>query len=172
MEEQENIISLDIKSVLIKTLQFCGFVAIAAVAPYFGNQLVTGSIVNALLFISASIMGLEYAFLLCLVPSLISVYTGLLPLALAPIIPLIITGNVLLVSVFLRLNKKGFWFGAMPAVLAKFAFIWVAGVILASSVLNGIAKSVLLIISWPQLATAILGAIIAYFFLKIIIPTK
>jgi len=168
MEEQENIISLDIKSVTVKALQLSAFVAIAVLAPYFSNQLVTGSIVNALLFISASVMGIEAAFLLCLIPSLISLYTGLLPLAIAPMIPFIMTGNALLILVFVSLKKRGFWFGALPAALVKFAFIWTMGMILANTILHGIAKNVLLMISWPQFATAIAGAAIAYLFLKII----
>jgi hypothetical protein len=163
---QENVVSIDIKLVLVKTLQFCGFVAIAVIAPYFGNQLITGSIVNALLFISASVMGVEAAFLLCLVPSLISLYTGLLPLGLAPMILFIMAGNALLILVFVKLKNSGFWLGAVSAALVKFAFIWLAGIILANSILHGMAKNVLLMISWPQLATAIAGACIAYLFLQ------
>ncbi|MCX6723330.1 MAG: hypothetical protein NT094_04695, partial [Candidatus Staskawiczbacteria bacterium] len=107
--EQEDVISLDIKLIATKTFQFSIFVAIAVLAPYFSNQLLTGSIVNALLFISVSILGLESAFLLCLIPSLISIYTGLLPLALAPMIPFIMTGNALMVLVFSRIKAKSFW---------------------------------------------------------------
>ncbi len=72
--EQENVIALDFKKVVTKSLAFCGFLAIAVLSPYFGNQLITGSIINALLFISASVLGLEAAFLLCLIPSLISIH--------------------------------------------------------------------------------------------------
>lgn len=158
--EQENIIALDYKKVAVKSLVFCGFVAVAVAAPYFGNQLITGSVVNALLFISASVLGLEAAFLLCLIPSLISIYTGLLPLALAPMIPAIMTGNALLILVFVKLKDRSFWFGAISAALVKFAFIYFTGMILL--------KNVSLMVSWPQLATAVAGAAIAYLFLNII----
>jgi hypothetical protein len=168
MEEQEDIISLDWKLVATKTFQLSIFVALAVVAPYFGNQLITGSIVNALLFISVSILGLEYALLLCFIPSLISIYTGLLPLALAQMIPFIMTGNALLILVFYKLKKKNFWLGAVLAAFIKFIFIWSVGMLLANSVLHGISKAVTLMISWPQLATAIAGAAIAFLFLKII----
>ncbi|OGZ78178.1 MAG: hypothetical protein A2358_02405 [Candidatus Staskawiczbacteria bacterium RIFOXYB1_FULL_37_44] len=171
MEEQENVISLNISKIVTKSLAFCGFLAVAVVAPYFGNQLITGSIVNALLFISASIMGIEAAFLLCLVPSLISLYTGLLPLAIAPMIPFIMTGNALLILVFVTIKNWGvgppnFWAAAIPAAIIKYIFIFSAGTILANSILHGIAKNVFLMISWPQLATAIAGAAIAFLFLK------
>lgn len=170
-QEQENVVSVNLKQVLVKSAVFCGFVAIAIIAPYFGNQLITGSIVNALLFISASVLGLEAAFLLCLIPSLISIYTGLLPLVLAPIIPFIMTGNAILVLIFYRRRTSAngrFWSSAILAAFVKFAFIFATGMILVNSVLHGIAKSVLLMISWPQLATAIAGACIAFLFLKII----
>ncbi len=165
---QENILSFEARGVLAKVLQLSGFVALAVLAPYFSNQLITGSVVNALLFISVYILGIEAAFLLCLIPSLISIYTGLLPLALSPMIPFIMTGNALLILVFVNLKKRGFWFGAVPAALIKFIFIWGAGMILASSVLSGILKNIMLMISWPQFATAIAGAAMAYLFLKTI----
>ncbi|MCX6724063.1 MAG: iron hydrogenase [Candidatus Staskawiczbacteria bacterium] len=168
MEEKENVVSINWVMVAKKTFQLSIFVGLAVVAPYFSNQLITGSIVNALLFISVRLMGIESAFLLCLIPSLISIYTGLLPLALAPMIPFIMTGNALMVLVFYSLKKKGFWFGAIPSAFVKFIFIWLAGTVLAGSVLHGIASKVALMISWPQLATAIAGASIAYLFLKII----
>ena len=164
--EQENIISLDIKKVATKTFQLSIFVGLAVAAPYIGNQLITGSIVNALLFISAVTMGLESAFLLCLIPSLISIYTGLLPLALAPMIPFIMTGNALLVLTFSKFKEKGFWYGAIPAALIKYAFIFCVGTVLANSVLHGISAKVVLMISWPQLATALSGACLAYLFTR------
>ena len=179
MQEQENetAISLDWKLAATKTFQLSICVALAFAAPYFLNQLITGSIVNALLFISASTLGLESAFLLCLIPSLISIYTGLLPLSLAPMIPFIMTGNALLVLVFSKMTNptslkfrgaRNFWLGATSAAFIKFIFIWSAGMILANSILHGISKSVLLMISWPQFATSIAGACIAFLFLKII----
>jgi len=168
MGEQENAISIDWKRAFAKAMQLGIFISIAVIAPYFGNQLITGSIVNAILFISATMMGVEYAVVLCLIPSLLSIYTGLLPLLLAPMIPFIMTGNVLLVLTYSSLKEKGFWIGAIPASFVKFIFIWLFGMILANSVLHGIAKNILLMISWPQLATAIAGAAIAYLFLKTI----
>ncbi len=167
-QENEAVISTDWKLVAIKTFQLSACVALAVAAPYFINQLITGSIVNALLFISVSTLGIESAFLLCLIPSLISIYTGLLPLALAPMIPFIMTGNALLVLTFAKFKARGFWAGAILAALIKFIFIWSAGIILANSILHGISKTVMLMISWPQFATAIAGAAIAYLFLKAI----
>jgi hypothetical protein len=169
-QENENIIplSIDIKLIATKTFQLSICVAIAVAAPYFLNQLITGSIVNALLFISASMFGLETAFLLCLIPSLISLYTGLLPLAIAPMIPFIMTGNAILVLIFYTFGKKKFWSGAVPAAFVKYIFIYSVGMLLASSILKGAAKNVMLMISWPQLATAIAGAAIAFLFLRLI----
>ena len=168
MEDKENAISIDWKMALAKALELGVFISVAIIAPFFGNQLITGSIINAILFISATIMGVEYAILLCLIPSLISMYTGFLSLVLAPMIPFIMTGNVLLVLVYSSLKEKGFWMGATPAALVKFIFIWLLGMILANGILHGVAKNIILMIGWPQLATAISGAAIAFIFLKII----
>ena len=66
----------------------------------------------------------------------------------------------LLILVFVKLKNRGFWFSAIPAALVKFAFIYFAGMILL--------KNISLMISWPQLATAITGAAIAFLFLKTI----
>jgi len=166
MNKKENIISLNFKLSAIKILQLVAFIFIAVGAPYFSNQFVTGSIVNAMLFVAVSTLGIESAFLLCLVPSLISIYTGLLPLTIAPMVPFIMMGNALLVLVFSKVKARGFWFGAILASLTKFGFIYFAGMILAGSVLSGISKNIMLMISWPQLATAIAGATIAFIFLK------
>ena len=168
MEEQEDIISVNWRQAMAKAIQFGIFISIAVITPYFGNQLLTGSIVNALLFISATIIGVEYAILLCLIPSLISLYTGFLALVLAPMIPFIMVGNILLVITYSSLKEKGFWVGAIPAAFVKFIFIWLMGMILANTILHGIAKNLIFMISWPQLGTAILGACIAYVILKII----
>lgn len=172
MEEQEGAISLDWKMALEKALQLGIFISIAILSPFFSNQLLTGTIVNALLFICTSLMGVEYALMLCLIPSLISIYSGILPFILAPMVPFIITGNVLMVFIFSKFEKKGFWVGAIPGALVKFIFIYSAGMILAESALHGVAKNIMLIISWPQLATAIAGASIAFIFLKIVRKIK
>lgn len=184
--EEENIISFDIKKIAIKTFQLSIFIAVAVAAPYFHNQLITGSIVNALLFISVSMLGIESALVLCIIPSLLSIYTGLLPIILAPMIPFIMAGNALMVLVFSLLtnpvksaseaggvptgqfNRVNFWTGAILATFVKFIFIWVAGTILVSSVLSDASKNILLMISWPQFVTAIAGAGIAFLLLKII----
>jgi len=152
----------------VKVGQFGVFLTLLIVLPFLRNQLVTGSLVNALFFISASLLGFESAFLLCFVPSLVSIYAGLLPMALAPMIPFIIMGNCLLVFVFLKLSAKNFWVRAILAAIIKFAFIWAAGMVLANYVLHGIAKNVIQMVGWPQLATAIAGAAIAFLLLKII----
>lgn len=172
MEEQENIISIDWEKVFEKAWQLGIFISIAVFAPYFGNQLITGTIVNAMLFIATSIMGLEYGIMLCFIPSLISVSVGLLPFLLAPIIPFIMAGNILMVFIYSKFEKKSFWLGAVPGALVKFIFIWASGMILANFVARGIAKNIMLMVSWPQLATAIAGAAIAFVFLKIVKKIK
>lgn len=156
-----------LESVISKVLQLSFFVGLAVLAPYFGNQLLTGTIVNALLFIAVVLVGLEYAFFLCLIPSLISLYTGFLSMVMAPIVPFIIISNGLLIFVFAKLKNRGFWFAAIPAAFIKFIFIFSAAFLLANSFLQGMAKNLIFMFSWPQLATALAGAAISYILLKV-----
>lgn len=165
---QDNIIAINVKGVVTKVFQLSIFVAIVVVAPYFLNQLLTGSIVNALLFIAVIILGLESALFLCLIPSIVSIYTGLLPMALLPMIPFIIVGNILLVLTFNFINKKGFWISAIPAAFLKFIFIWISGTLLANYIFTEVGNKIMLMVSWPQLLTAIAGASMAFIFLKTI----
>jgi hypothetical protein len=168
MEEITEVILIDKKLVLIRTLQFCAFVAVAVITPYFLNQFVTGSIINALFFITAEMMGIEAAFLLCLIPSLFSLSVGFLPLALAPMIPFIMVGNALLVLIFSKLKNKNFWLAAISASVIKFLFIYGASILLFNFAFKGnLPKTVLLMMSWSQLITALAGAVIAYVFLRV-----
>ena len=76
--------------------QFILLTGIAVTAPLLGpQQAISGSIVNAVLFISVVLLGVRGAILIALVPSLIALSVGLLPPILAPMIPFIMTGNAI-----------------------------------------------------------------------------
>ena len=89
--------------------QFASLVGIATLAPLLGQQAITGSIVNATLFISVMLLGVQGAVLIGLVPSLLALSVGLLPSILAPMIPFIIMGNILLVIVFNHFKERSYW---------------------------------------------------------------
>jgi thiamine transporter ThiT len=148
--------------------QFGVLLAISLVAPFIGQQAITGSIVNATLFISTALLGIEAGILIGLIPSVISLSVGLLPAALAPMIPFIILGNAMLVIVFGYLKEKNYWLGVASASFLKFLFLFNSSSIVINLLLKKeIAGQVALMMSWPQLFTALSGGLITYFALKL-----
>ncbi len=139
-------------------LRFGLLLSLAVLAPLFGNQIVSGPIVNAVLFISVFIVGIRGAVLIAFTPSLIALSTGLLPLVLALMIPFIIMGNIILVLSFYHLRSKNYWLGVISASLFKFIFLFSASSIISSKLA--------VMMGWPQLLTALAGGLIAYFVLK------
>jgi len=138
--------------------QFIVLIGIATTAPLLHSQPITGSIVNATLFIAVVLLGVRSAILIGLIPSLIALSTGLLPTVLAPMIPFIITGNAVLILVFSYLRNKNYWLAMISASLLKFLLLF--------SFSRGISSVIALMMSWPQLLTALSGGLIAYLFLK------
>ncbi|MCX6764731.1 MAG: iron hydrogenase [Candidatus Nealsonbacteria bacterium] len=151
-----------------KAALFASFVGIASLAPILKQQLITGSIVNALLLISLVLLGREAAILIGFLPSLISLSLGFLPLVFAPFLPFIIVGNIILVLVFGFLRKKNYWLAMVSAGFLKFVFLAVSSSIAIDLFIKSpIAKQLTFMMSWPQLFTAICGGILAYLLLAV-----
>lgn len=147
--------------------QFIALVGIAVAAPLLRQQAITGPIVNATLFAAVMLLGTQNAILVGLIPSLIALSVGLLPAVLAPMVPFIMTANALLILVFGYLRKRNYWLAVISASFLKFLFLLST----SSMVINllfkkEIASKVALMMSWPQLLTALAGGLIAYSFLK------
>jgi len=78
-------------------------------------------------------------------------------------IPFIIMGNVLLVWVFDLLRKKNFFLGVVPGALLKFSFLFfTSNYLIHFFVKEAVASKIAVMMSWPQLITALLGGIVAY----------
>ena len=159
---------LAIKKVKVSTLvQFVALIGIASAAPLLHQQIITGSIVNATLFISTMLLGVQGGILIGLTPSLIALSTGLLSPVLAPMIPFIMMGNVILVISFNYLKGKNYWMGIISASILKFLFLFSSSSMVMNLILKKeLALKVSTMMSWPQLLTALLGGLIAYLFLK------
>jgi len=155
------------KKITLSIFLFVLFVAIVAVAPFVKQQFIVGPVVNATLFISAATLGISGAIMVGLVPSVISISVGLLPAVLAPMIPFIMISNAILVSVFAPLRKRSFFLGVVAASVVKYLFLYATSSVVISLLLKKeLAHQVALMMSWPQLLTALLGGILAFFFLK------
>ena len=88
---------------------FVGLMLVASVLPRFvHNQFITGPIINATLFLAAAILGSGPAILIGLVPSVVALSSGLLPVHLAPMVPFIMISNAILILVFNYLKKINF----------------------------------------------------------------
>ena len=155
------------KAIIFSSIQFVVLIGIAITAPLIKQQLISGSIVNAVLFISVALFGIQGAILTGLIPSLVALSSGLLPPVLAPMVPFIMAGNTILVLVFWYLRKRNYWLGMVSAALLKFIFLLYSSSIIADLIIKKeIAQNAALMMSWPQLFTALIGGLIAYFVLK------
>jgi len=161
-------ISLTQINILVKLTVFTVFLAVVAFAPLLKQQFITGPIVNAVLFISTVYLGTLAGVLISFLPSLFAVSIGLLPVPLLPMIPYIIMSNIILVLFFGAFRKKSFWLAAISASFLKFLFLFLSG----SFIINFFIKETLsakiaVMMSWPQLITALVGSLIAFLVLKI-----
>jgi hypothetical protein len=156
---QTKSLAIDYKSALLLVL----LIGITVAAPICRNQVITGIIVNSMLFIGVSTLGTSGALLLGILPSSMALATGLLPSVLAPVIPFIIVGNTLLVISFSYVKRCNYWLGAIIASTLKFAFLFATSSIVISLLINrDVAPSIAQMMGWIQLVTAIGGSILAY----------
>lgn len=156
--------------ITVATIQFVGLFSVAVIAPLFGHQLITGTVVNFILFITVFLLGIESATLISLFPSLIALGTGILPLTLAPIIPFIIASNIILIMVFKGLSKTNLWSAMISASITKFAFLTIVGLFAAS--FSGGFSSFITLINGTQLITSLSGGLGAILFIQILWKNK
>jgi len=150
-----------------RAIEFVLLLGVASAAPLFHNQFITGSIVNATLLIAVASLGMRDALLIGLLPSSIALASGLLSPVLAPMIPFIIVGNAILVITFGYLRNKNYWLGLVSGSILKFAFLFGTSSIVINLLANQkVAANVAVMMSWPQLVTALAGGLIAYSFLR------
>ena len=163
---KNNLKTLTVKKEALATLAV--LLVIAAAAPFlFKQQLITGTIVNATLIVGISLLGARDGLLIGILPSSFALATGLLSPALAPMIPFIIIGNAILILCFAYLKGLNFWAGAIIGSLLKFAFLYGTSTIVVGLLINKqVAPAVAQMMSWPQLATALAGSILAFGVLK------
>jgi len=66
-------------------------------------------------------LGVDFAILIGLIPSVIALGVGLLPAVLVPMVPFIMISNTLLVVCFAYLRKKNYWLGVVVSSFLKFS---------------------------------------------------
>ncbi|MCK9578112.1 hypothetical protein M0R01_01290 [bacterium] len=135
-------------------------------APLLQNQIITGTIINSLLVLSVFMFGLSGALLLVFLPSVISLFLGFLPIAMTPMVPFIILGNIIFV-LFVNSLKNKYWIGCISGVLAKSGFLFISSYLLFTYFAGGMSVKVLSsMMGYIQLLTASLGIVLVYPIIK------
>jgi hypothetical protein len=134
------------------------FPALLAHTPH--NQWITGTIVNAILFLAVWRVGLLNAAMIAALPSSIALLRGLLPAPMAIMVPYIIISNLAMIFVFYAIKKYPLA-GIISASLAKFLFLFAI-----TSFFIKLAAPLLVMMQWPQLVTALAGGLIAVGIIK------
>ena len=150
--------------------RFAGLASVAMFLPYLVHiQWITGPIVNAVLILTLLMFGIRHAVVIATFPSLMALSGGLLPVVLAPVVPFIMLGNmVLILCVDWCYNNfedktKGYWSGVILGASLKFLFLFLSVNIISGLLIKQeLAIKVAQMMSWSQLYTAILGGVIAW----------
>jgi len=155
------------KEKIIYVAEFAMLIGVALLAPLSHSQAITGSIVNATIFTAVLLLGSRNAILVALIPSLVALFSGTLPSILAPMVPFIMTGNIILIFVFGLFKKKNYWIAVAFSSILKFLFLFLTSKLVINLFLaKDIAPKIATMMSFPQLFTALAGGAIAYLFLK------
>ena len=134
--------------------------------PFAVKQLVTGSLVNCILFVWADRVGLWNAVTVGILSAVLASVIGVGP-QVVPIVPLIACGNALLALIYHLISVKGHLpdvAGVIAAAAVKCAFLWLtvpAALRLFASVPEKQAAALSVMFSWPQGLTALVGGVLA-----------
>lgn len=162
----EKALTMD-KNKIISLAQFALLIAVATIVPFFHQQLITGPIVNGTLFAAAILLGTQWGIMVGLIPSIIALSVGTLPAALAPMVPYIMISNAILILAFNFLKNKNYWLAVISASLLKFIFLFATSSLVINLLFKKeLAESVSMMMSYPQLLTALSGGALAWIFFK------
>ncbi len=154
----------------IRFIAYTGILLAVALVVQMGGfpQPITGPLVNAVLYLSALLVGSWSGVIIGIFTPLIAFMRGILPAPLAPMIPFIAIGNGVLVLVFFILMEKNKIIGIVVASVVKYLILSIA-VRYVVSVPGKVAQ----MMGLPQLYTALIGggiALLAYQTLQVIRP--
>ena len=131
--------------------------------PFSVNQLVTGSLVNCVLFVFTAIGGVWCGVCVGILSAVLASVIGIGPAVLA-VVPLVACGNAILCIVFSIVGK------ALPRIVAvitaaavKCGFLWISVPLLLQAIGAPDKQRMMLgiMFSWPQACTALIGGLLA-----------
>lgn len=154
---------ISLKKIITKEMALLiGLFFLSFFSPLIGMQAISGPLVNAALFLATFFLGIKNALWFAFFPSLIALFSGIISPVMTPMIPFIISSNIILITLFYYFKEK-FWMGVVLASFCKFIFLFLSTLVLGKLMFSGeIALKVSSIFGWHQLLTAILGGFIAY----------
>jgi len=141
--------------------------AIAVITgPFTVKQLITGSLVNCILFVFTAVAGLGSAVTVGILSAVLASLIGVGPTVL-PIVPLIALGNAILCVIYWlcaeKLKQNGI-VSVIAAAAVKCGFLWVTVSPLLHALTGVPEKQVNMLsimFSWPQGITALVGGALA-----------
>lgn len=151
-------------------------------------QPITGPLVNALLFISTHLLGLVSGLALGTLTPAVAVIRGQLPPPLAPMIPFIVVGNSLLVTVYYMISQKmkfiiqnnkppskriEIYIAMICAATIKYMLLSLAiKAVLPIIISKELPDKLVLAMTTPQLFTALIGGAIALVIFEILFRAR
>ncbi len=120
-------------------------------------QLITGTLVNGMLLISAGYVGMWSGVIIGLFTPVLAFLFGIMKFP--PVIPFIMVGNALYVLVFSGMRNKPV--GMVLGSVVK--FLWLSASVYYMLPLFGVKAPAVLVemFTFPQLATAVMGGVLA-----------
>jgi len=132
------------------------------------NQIITGTIINSIFFLSASFLGAKFLFPTIILPSLFVVTRGLLFGELTPFLfyflPFIWLGNYILIFSFKKLINSNYFIKIVIPSLLKWLTLYLMANIYYSNHL--VPKLFLQVMGTNQFITAFMGGIISLIIYK------
>jgi len=128
------------------------------------GQFFTGTGINATLIIATSLCGPWWAASIGAITPFFAVILGVLPPAIVPIVPFIITSNILYVLTFYYIKDKNQYAAIGISAFVKFMLLYVV----VHYIIVKVPAPIKLAMSTPQLVTAISGGILALIIIKIV----
>lgn len=127
------------------------------------GQFITGPLVNAVLYISTSTVGMLSGVVIGAVTPWVALLVGILKPALAPVVPFIMLGNALLAIVFSLVRPINRYLAIVVASITKFCILYGATKFLLS-----LKPPIAQAMQFPQLITAVIGGILAIIVLSVL----
>lgn len=150
--------------------------AIGSKLPPVVSQIVTGTIVNTVLLMTAYICGISYGIGVGVLTPVFAFILGQLAAPMGPFVPFIIIGNAIIVIIFGLFKSKGSWgkyVGIVLGAFFKFAFLFLSAVkivkLLGLPFPAKVAANLAKAMGPLQLITALLGGIVSLIIIQIVV---